>query len=614
MRPSRLVAPILTRLGHRRRAPWLVRAAVLSVAFAGAFAMGGAGAPHAQAGEAVRSCNVFACDEELFFRADPGEANDISIAITNNEGRRYWIWDEGNAIRLGDAGGGFQGNGCVHRGPGDAEFPFPSTAERSHVVACRWGGDGVLRMTLGDRNDVARVTGPGSVAGGTGDDDVRGSGIQVLGGDGDDLLRGSSERERFEGGPGNDLMDGGPGPDDFFGGPGVDTVEYLEPILQRGAVAVRVGDGVANDGEAAPSASYRGDESDDGSRMDQVSGDVENLMGTSGGDLLIGDDGPNVLVGLGGHDRLRGMGGDDRLLGGGIVSAPGGDIGFGGNNFLFGGLGDDFLLGGFGPDVLFGEEGNDHLVGDDPQTSEGTDTLIGGLGNDLLDGGHRAVRRDGQPSADQIAGGSGLDRVTYRGRTARVLVSLDDAGNDGQVGELDQVLDVEEILGGDGSDVLRGDETNNLLDGGDGDDLLVGGPGGDDLVGGPAHDTASFAERGKAVIVTKNGQFDDGERFSDPGGDISEGDNVRPDVEVVVGGRGNDTLVGSFREEEFYGGQGRDDITGGTGADTLSGQADNDRLRATDGFADKVLGGGGTDTADVDKDPQDAVESVEIVM
>ncbi len=590
---------------------WAFRIIVVAVGAAACFAVSGR-ADRARAGEAVRSCNVFACDAELYFRAYDGEVNRIQTAITNNEGRRYWIWDRHNPIQLGDAGGGFQVNGCEHRAVGDNEFPFPE-ARRIDVVACRWGNDGVVVMGLDDLADDAEyVSGPGSLAGGRGDDMLKGSDLFILGNDGNDRLVGASDRERFSGGPGNDVMDGGFGPDDFAGGPGVDTVEYRVPLFQRGRVAVSIGDGRANDGQPATAASD-GDANADRTRLDQVFGDVENLVGSQFDDQLTGDAGPNRLVGRGGDDRLRGLGGNDELLGGGTEDTPDGPVGFGGNNFLFGGPGDDFLEGGFGPDVLFGEEGNDHLLGDDPLTSDGTDTLIGGPGNDLLDGGWRPFRRDGAPSADQIAGGGGVDRATYRTRSANVFLSLDGDDNDGEAGEHDRLLAVEEVVGGSGNDELRGDDANNLLDGGPGDDDLEGGLGGDDLRGGPGFDAVRYGLRGKPVFVSLNDVFDDGEHFSDPGGDISEGDNVRSDVEEVFGGGAGDTLEGDGGSTTFFGGPGPDVIAGGDGPDSLNGGGGDDTLHAADGAADKVLGGGGTDSAEVDKD-LDSTDSIEIFL
>jgi Ca2+-binding RTX toxin-like protein len=91
-------------------------------------------------------------------------------------------------------------------------------------------------------------------------------------------------------------------------------------------------------------------------------GDARNqIVGTSGADVLTGTAGADIICGRGGSDVLRGLGGNDLLLGG---------------------LGADRLVGGLGNDRLFGGIGNDRLFG-----GRGNDLLDGGLGNDLGVGG-----------------------------------------------------------------------------------------------------------------------------------------------------------------------------------------------------------------------------------
>lgn len=99
----------------------------------------------------------------------------------------------------------------------------------------------------------------------------------------------------------------------------------------------------------------------EGSKLNQV-------VGTTGNDLLTGTGGKDVICGLDGDDVLNGRGGKDTLLGG---------------------SGNDTLNGGNGKDKLFGETGND--------------TLNGGNGKDALNGG---------PEADDCNGGRGRDTET----------------------------------------------------------------------------------------------------------------------------------------------------------------------------------------------------------
>jgi Ca2+-binding RTX toxin-like protein len=113
-------------------------------------------------------------------------------------------------------------------------------------------------------------------------------------------------------------------------------------------------------------------------------GDPRNdVIGTSGPDILIGTARADIICAFGGNDLLVGRGGNDLLLGGR------------GADDLRGRAGADVLRSGFGPDVLRGGTGPDRLFG-----QRGNDLLFGGGGNDLLDGG---------PGRDRGVGGPGLD-------------------------------------------------------------------------------------------------------------------------------------------------------------------------------------------------------------
>ena len=96
-------------------------------------------------------------------------------------------------------------------------------------------------------------------------------------------------------------------------------------------------------------------------------GDSRNqIVGTTGNDVLVGTPGRDIICGLGGNDVLRGRGARDILLGG-----RGADV-------LRGNRGNDDLFGGPGPDRLLGGRGNDFLNG-----GRGADTCRGGPGRDI---------------------------------------------------------------------------------------------------------------------------------------------------------------------------------------------------------------------------------------
>jgi Ca2+-binding RTX toxin-like protein len=324
------------------------------------------------------------------------------------------------------------------------------------------------------------------------------------------------------------------------------------------------------------------DELNGGDGDDTLNGgtDADRLDGAGGADVLNGDWGDDTLIGGAGGDTFNGGAGTDvadysarasavTVWIDGVANdgAPGeGDFVKTDVENAIGGSGNDTMLGGALANVLIGGAGHDSIDG------EG--------GNDTLDGG------DGD---DSLAGGAGTDIITYAGRVEPVTVTLDGLSGDGAVGEDDTVRsDVETVVGGSGDDLLIGSPANDTLWGGpgddtlhgeagadvlngdDGDDLLEGGAGGDTHTGGAGLDTADYTARIASVTVDLDGASDDGE--------TAENDNVRPDVERLLGGSGDDTL------------------TGNNAANILEGGAGNDLLDPGRGAGDIVLGGADTDT------------------
>jgi Ca2+-binding RTX toxin-like protein len=176
--------------------------------------------------------------------------------------------------------------------------------------------------------------------------------------DGKDMLLQSdrvTKPGRIDGGKGDDLMAGGRGRNDFVGGPGTDGVTYH---TRKENLTITL-DGLANDGA-------RGE-------ADSVRNDVEVILGGNGHDRLAGNSGKNALLGGPGRDTLTGGGGTDALVGG-----DGDDLLYGdaGADLLSGGDGYDTLVGGAGSDLLRGDDGNDVLRSRDNER----DALDGGAG------------------------------------------------------------------------------------------------------------------------------------------------------------------------------------------------------------------------------------------
>ncbi len=76
---------------------------------------------------------------------------------------------------------------------------------------------------------------------------------------------------------------------------------------------------------------------------------------------------------------------------------------------------------------------------------------------------------------------------------------------------------------------------------------------------------------------------------------------MQADVEIVRGGRGDDTIKGTTADEELYGGAGDDELTTGGGDDLLDGGAGDDYLRSLDSRYGHLLCGAGTDQYERDQ-------------
>lgn len=169
----------------------------------------------------------------------------------------------------------------------------------------------------------------------------------------------------------------------------------------------------------------------------------------------------------------------------------------------FGGSGNDLLEGGAGSDILDGGGGRDRL--------------LGGASSDLLMDGDRSGRRgELKPNRDVLDGGEdeSTDMLSYADRTRGVIVDLLGPGtNSGSLGageprERDLIRGFEDVAGGSGPDRivtageegrLLGNAGNDVLrargggavffEGGAGRDRLKGYDGDDNFVGGEGLDS-----------------------------------------------------------------------------------------------------------------------------
>ena len=420
---------------------------------------------------------------------------------------------------------------------------------------------------------------------------------KIYGMGGNDVLEGQNGDDTIEGGSGNDYIDAGSGEDTIEGGEDDDIIFALG------------GDDNIDGGDGNDTVSYMGignmtivdlsDKDGDNVVLKNSNGEtvetdsvyhVENIIGSSAGDILTGDEKDNVIEGGSGNDVIDGKEGSDtasyvnatervivnlasRPYGGGVYNTSGGA-----NSDILSNI-----------ENIFGSAFDDSLVGDGFNNKiegrAGNDTFEGGAGSDILDGGdgidevrytyldsHQAltidlsagtaleagVHTDTLIAIENVRAGKGADSISGSADANRL------AGFDGH----------DEISGGAGDDTLLGEKGNDRLDGGAGDDSLSGGSGNDVLDGGDGTDTVTYAGSTAAVTVNLLAGTASG-----------EGNDTLALIENVQGSRFNDVLTGNDGTNSLFGGAGDDHLSGGLGDDVLDGGDGIDTARYASAIA-----------------------------
>lgn len=165
-----------------------------------------------------------------------------------------------------------------------------------------------------------------------------------------------------------------------------------------------------------------------------------------------------------------------------------------------------------------------------------------------------------------------------------------------------------ELHGGSGNDFLAGGHKANSLYGEVGNDTLMGGLAKDAISGGKGIDTVDYSNRDSRLVITLDGKPNDGTPASP--GVKAENDNIMGDIENVIGGAGNDKIVGNKSANTLQGGGGDDTLLGNGGNDLLVGGAGDDSIDGGDGddtllaidasSNDVVVGGNGFDSVAYD--------------
>uniref|UniRef100_UPI0040472DEE hypothetical protein n=1 Tax=Aliarcobacter sp. TaxID=2321116 RepID=UPI0040472DEE len=422
------------------------------------------------------------------------------------------------------------------------------------------------------------------IDGAAGDDTIDGganaTGIEILtggagldtiyGGDGVDSIVGGADNDRLYGDDSlnsasmvnNDILDGGAGEDILYGGYGDDTL---------------IG-GADNDqligGEGSDTADYSNESASVNANISagnaqgtssgiDILNSIENITGTNlsgSADTITGSNGANILKGLAGNDTIYELDGADIVEGGS------------GNDYIYAGAGDDII------------DGDDTDAGTINGTSDTLDFTLIAINDDTND--NRVIdANDGDATA------AGVD--AYNG----IEIDLSDTNAQRIHAEYgtDTITNIENVIGSDKNDYIKGNTQANILEGRSGNDYLIGLEGADRLIGGAGTDTADYSTGSQNIVIdmTKaqtNGS-EDTYRVSNDGYGNKE---FIDGIENIITGSGDDTIYGDGESNEIITGAGNNTIRGGENADIIDGGADND----TADFSDLAFGV----TVDLDSD------------
>ena len=245
------------------------------------------------------------------------------------------------------------------------------------------------------------------------------------------------------------------------------------------------------------------------------------LLGTSGSEVINGTSGDDIIKGIVGADTLNGGQGNDTIIATFNAAST-----INGNDVIKASAYNDILHGNNHDDIIYGNAGNDTIYGDD-----GYDKIYGGDGIDNVDGG---------AGSDIIFTGNGLINDLNTG--------INDESKEGDI-----------IHGEGGNEALYGDDGNDTIYSGNGGDSVDGGNGNDTIYGG-LEDDIIVGGTGNDVI---QGEFN----YNDVlGGNDSIHGNDGDDI--IYGDAGADNLRGGLGNDIIYGGTGtQNDMWGDDGSD-----------------------------------------------
>ena len=532
---------------------------------------------------------------------------DLTIRVTDGENHTFEksfsiaAMDEGEFVTTGGEGGGRTYFG----GTGDDTY-YVTSAGDLILESANAGLDTVhtlVTYTLpANVESLVLIEGAGAIGG-------TGNGL-------DNTIFGNSSSNVIDGGTGADRMSGGAGDDTFFvddvgdvvtenANEGADTVKasitYVlaanveNMILMAAAGAIN---GTGNSLDNTITGNSSDNVIDGGAGADSMIGGVGNdtYVVDNAADVVTenaneGTDTVNASISCTLGENLENL---ILMAGAGAINGTGNGrdntiTGNSSNNVIDGAVGADTMVGGAGNDTYFIDIAGDVVA---ENANEGSDLVnasisytlganvenlillagaINGTGNSLDN------TLTGNSGNNILDGGTGIDTVDYSSTAQGVVVNLSVAQNQAVGSEIgtDQLVNIENIVGGSGNDTITGDATANVLAGGAGADTLIGKAGNDTYyVDNPGDVVIENAGEGYDLIKAWFNYF------------------LSANVEALVLAEGAGSING-------VGNSADNTIVGNSDSNTLDGRAGNDVM----------IGSGGSDIYFVDSIGDAVVEN-----
>ena len=379
----------------------------------------------------------------------------------------------------------------------------------------------------------------------------------IIGSSSNDVLAGYNGSDTIRGGAGNDTLDGG------YEAPGtsVNMLDMSDATAGLNFTLVQSSSFTTVDLTSAGLGvdKYKNFQGVIGSAF------ADTINGTSGNDTIVGGLGADTLKGFGGDDTFRYTIGDGAdIIDGGDGNDTLAVLGTAGNDAINVVVAGGQITTGFGPTLTSIENISlDALGGTDTLSYAGTtqavsvnlttgaatgftaianvENVTGGDGNDtitifgaagnVIDGGAGTdtLAILGTSSADTITAivangaiasigggaitnvesftlnmGNGTDTLSYAGTGSTQAITVNLAT--GSATGFASIASVENVTGGDGTDILTGSSAANVLIGGAGNDTITGGTGADTLTGGGGADTFIYASGDTSITIGGSAQ------------------------------------------------------------------------------------------------------------